>query len=76
MPLDRMFDDSIFKRKCISWELKISIWPRRCHYTDRLIWFKTAYKGTAILYGPGDPVFEHRWVEKNQYLLEKIKGTI
>jgi hypothetical protein len=26
--------------------------------------------------GPGEPIFEDRWCERNKYLILKIKGTI
>jgi hypothetical protein len=29
-----------------------------------------------MLTGPGEPVFDYRWCEKNEYLFLKIKGTI
>jgi hypothetical protein len=75
MPLDSMFDDS-FKRRCIGWQLEYSFLPRRCYYTKKLLWFKNAYKGTAMVTGPGEPIFEDRWCERNKYLILKIKGTI
>lgn len=80
MPLDNTnwsYDtDRAWKDHCIGWETKISFWPRRCYYSNKLLWFKFAYKGTAMWTGPGEPVFEHRWIDKNQYLLEKVKGSI
>lgn len=80
MPLDNTnwSYDSIrsWKDHCVGWQRKISIIPRTCYYSNKFIWLQIAYKGTAMWTGPGEPVFEHRWVSKNQYLLEKIKGTI
>lgn len=83
MPMDSLiyqpdlpWDDELFKRRCIGWELKLSIWPRRCHYTNKRIWLKTAYLGTALITGPGEPVFEYRWCDKNAFVFLKIKGTI
>lgn len=77
MPLDSvMWDDDLFNRRCIGWGLKFSFIPRRCHYTGKNLWFEWAYKGTSMITGPGEPVFEHRWCQKHQYLFLKIKGTI
>lgn len=79
MPLDTLIlqvKDRDWKNHCIGWEFKFSLLPRRCHYTDKNIWLKWSYKGTAMWTGPGDPIFENRWIEKNQYLLEKLKGNI
>ena len=65
-----------FKRRCIGWELKYSLWPRRCDYTGKLLWLTLAYKGTSMLTGPGEPIFEFRWCGRQEYLFLKIKGTI
>ncbi len=39
MPLDQLMDwetpDQAFKRRCIGWELKYSLIPRRCFYTGK-----------------------------------------
>jgi hypothetical protein len=76
MPLDSFEDNDYFKRRCIGWQRKLSIWPRRCFYTGKLIWIRYAYKGTAMITGPGEPVFIDRWVHPREYLFLKIKGTI
>jgi hypothetical protein len=77
MPLDSlMWSNEDFKRRCIGWKLKFSIWPRRCFYTGKYLWLKQAYFGVSMICGPGEPVFEYRWCERNEYLLLKIKGTI
>lgn len=80
MPMDSLMwqetADEAFKRRCIGWEMKLSLWPRRCHYTGKLLWFKLAYMGTSMLTGPGEPIFDYRWVEKDQFLFLKIKGVL
>ncbi len=79
MPLDSLMyetPDEAFKRRCVGWEIKYSLLPRRCHYTGKIIWFTKAYMGTSILTGPGDPILEHRWCHAKEYLFLKIKGTI
>jgi hypothetical protein len=77
MPLDSlMWSDNDFKRRCIGWSLTRSFIPRRCYYTGKYLWFKKAYLGTAVLTGPGDPIIEHRWCIKDQYLFLKIKGIL
>lgn len=74
MPIPYM-DDS-FKRLCVGWELKFCFFPTRCFYSGKNLWLKKAYRGTAILTGPGDSIFQHRWVDKKEYIFQKIKGTI
>lgn len=77
MPLDTiMWNNEDFKRRCIGWELKYSLIPRKCHYSGKVLWLTTAYEGTAIVTGPGEPVFENRWCDRKEYLLLKIKGTL
>jgi hypothetical protein len=78
MPLDSLMNetsDEAFKRRCIGWKSKYSLLPRRCHYTGKRIWLK-AYMGTSMLTGPGEPIFEHRWCHKKDYLFLKLKGVI
>lgn len=65
-----------FKRRCIGWHLKYCFIPRKCFYTGKNLWLRDAYRGTAMITGPGEPVFEDRWCEKHEYLFLKIKGVI
>lgn len=69
-------NDNSFIRLCIGWEQKWSLWPRKCFYSNKSLWFKRAYKGTSMLTGPGEPIFEYRWVDSKQFLFLKIKGEI
>jgi hypothetical protein len=75
MPLDNSMDDS-WKRHCIGWEFVFSVVPRRCHLSNKLIWMRRGYRGIAMWTGPGEPAFDIRWVDRNEYLLAKIKGII
>jgi len=68
--------DEAFKRRCIGWEFRISFLPRRCYYSKKLLWLKRAYLGVSMLTGPGEPIFEYRWIEKNEFLIQRIKGVI
>lgn len=77
MPLDSLlWNNEAFNHHCIGWQLKFSFIPRRCYYTGKYLWFKKAYLGTSMFTGPGDPVFEHRWCDRKEYLFLKIKGII
>jgi hypothetical protein len=75
MPIPFMDNDS-FKRRCIGWKLIFCLWPRRCFYTGKYLWLQLAYRGTAMITGPGEPIFEDRWCEKREYLFLKIKGIV
>jgi hypothetical protein len=74
MPMDNQFDD-MFYCKAI-WYLKIAWLPHRCVLSHKLIWLCKGYSGTAMWTGPGSPVFEHKWIDRSQYLLAKLKGII
>lgn len=77
MPMDSlMWSNEAFKRRCVGWYLEFSFLPRRCFYTGKYLWFKKAYLGVGMICGPGEPVYEFRWCEKDNYLLLKIKGII
>lgn len=40
-----------------------------------MLWLRKAYVQTAMWTGPGDSVFEHRWYDKDEFLLYELKGT-
>lgn len=69
-------DNSSFKRNCIGTELIFLLWPERCYMTGKWLWLKKAYKQTAMYTGPGDPVFEHRYYDKDEFLIAKMKNFI
>ena len=76
MPLDKLmystrFNESFVKRA--TWHVKFAWRPQRCWISGRWLWLTKAYKGTAMWLGPGAPVFEHHWIDKNQYLMAKLK---
>jgi hypothetical protein len=59
-----------------TWKLKFALWPRRCCFSNRWIWFELAYQGTAVWTGPGDPAIEHQWATKEEFIIESLKGVI
>ena len=65
-----------FKTHCIGTQLKFVFFPKKCHITDKVLMFEYAYKQTAMWTGPGDPVFEDRWYDKNEFLIARIKGDV
>lgn len=68
----RLADDGFYERA--NWILKFSWLPQRCCKTGKPIWLKKGYKGTVIWTGPGDPVVESRWLEKDRFLILRLKG--
>lgn len=68
--------DAGFNRRCIGTELIFTFVPHRCHFTNRILWLEKAYRQTSMLTGPGDTIFDYRWYDQKQFLLERIKGKV
>ena len=64
--------DSFLKKA--QWKLKFAWRPARCLESDKWIWLKLGYQGEAVWTGPGTPVFETRWLSKEEFLVAIIKG--
>ena len=67
--------DGWFYRNCVGWQLKFVWLPTTCFLSGRRLWLERAYLGTSILTGPGEPIIEHRWHDKNEHIIFKIKGN-
>lgn len=65
-----------FKTHVIGTQQRFAIFPKRCHLSKKIIMLENAYVQTAMWTGPGDPVFEHRWYDTNEFLIAKIKGEV
>ena len=55
-------------RKAQGWKLKLCWQPQTCFLTGKQLWGRRAYHGVRIITGPSDPVFDHYWVERDQFL--------
>lgn len=71
---DELNDRTFLERANI--ELVFSVWPRRCYVTGKLLLFENAYRATRCYTGPGDPIYEYRWYQKNEFLILRLKGII
>lgn len=65
-----------FKNRCIGTEYKFVWIPEKCYITGKKLWFKNAYKQTAMWTGSGDPMFEYRWYDRDEFLIARIKGEV
>jgi hypothetical protein len=65
-----------FRIHCIGTSKEFVIWPRKCYRSGKTIWLEYAYKRTAMYTGPGDPEFENRWYNSNQYIVAKLLGEV
>lgn len=65
-----------FKTYCIEERLKFILWPKRCHLTHKTLWLEYAYEQVAMYTGPGDPVYDYRYYDQNEFLIAKIRGEV
>lgn len=76
MPLDSLghtsYDD-FYRNRYLGAELKFVWLPKRCNLSSKRIWLKRAYRLTAIWTGPGEPVIETRWHDKNTHIMWMLK---
>ena len=68
------FRSDHFYYRCLGWNLKFALFPKYCDLTKKRIWFKYAYRGTAMYHGPGTPVVEYRWHDKLEHIIWKLKN--
>ena len=69
-------DDFNFNSFVVGRQLKFTLLPRRCYITKRILWLENAYRLTAMYTGPGTPVYYHRWYDKNEYLIARLKELL
>lgn len=74
MPRDEFY--SAFRNHCVGTQLKFVLWPQRCYLSGRWLWLCLAYRQAAMWTGPGDPVFEYRWYDRDEFLIARLKGTV
>jgi hypothetical protein len=56
------------------WQLCRVIWPQRCEITGQRLWPGTlAYRGRAVWTGPGTPVVEELWHDRQEHLIWQLK---
>jgi len=73
---DRVDDWDHFDHHSIGTTLRFAWLPKRCWLSDKRLWLQFAYRKVAMWTGPGEPVFEYRWYDKDEYLIAKLKGMM
>jgi len=69
--------DYHFKRCVMGRKLKFTLLPRRCYITKRIMWLENAYCITAgYQQGNMNYLYEHRWYDKNEYIVARLKDLI
>lgn len=61
-----------FYDKLIGTELKFAWLPQTCDISGKRIWLKKGYRMTRMITGPGTPIFEYRWHDKNTHIIWKL----
>ena len=70
-------DDFHFNRFVVGRQLKFTLLPRRCYISKRIMWLENVYCITAgYQTGFADWLFEHRWYDKNEYIVARLKDLI
>lgn len=73
MPQDQVQSyDPFYDRMMIGAQLKFAWLPKTCHISGKRIWLKKAYRMTRMITGPGDPIFEYRWHDKNAHIIWQL----
>ena len=62
-----------YQNRYLGAELKFVWLPQRCIISGKLLWLKYAYRLTAMYTGPGDPVYDYRWHDKNTHIMWLLK---
>lgn len=57
-----------------NWRLQICWLPRKCFISEKPLWGKLAYHGERLITGPGEPVVEHYWLDRNEFIIWNLKG--
>ena len=63
-----------FASHVVGTKLVFLFFPRKCYLTQKILWLKEVYQQTAMWTGPGDPVLEYRYYDKDEFLVNRIKG--
>ena len=56
------------------WHLHFCLWPRRCLFTDKTLWFEKCYKGSRVIHGPGDDVVAEYYIDKFEFIKWNLRG--
>lgn len=60
--------------KVNNWHLKLCWRPQECFLTGQQLWGKRAYHGTRIITGPGESILDHYYIDKDEFIIWKLKG--
>lgn len=63
-----------YRLKSVNWssELVLCIWPRKCFYSGKLLWFKKAYTGTAWFIIDMQLISTTIYADKYQFIIHQL----
>ena len=73
MPMDHTQSHDPYYDRVLGTELKFVWFPKTCYLSGKRIWLKKAYRLIRMYVGPGDPIFEYRWHDKNTHIMWMLK---
>jgi hypothetical protein len=56
-----------------NWQLHFCIVPRKCALTEKIMWFKTCYRGTRVIGTRNESLKEHWYIDKNEFIVWSLK---
>jgi hypothetical protein len=57
------------------WQLKFCWTPNRCALSGIDLWGRWAYRGIRLITGPGTPVEDVYWVDRDEFIMWRLKGV-
>lgn len=59
--------------KVQNWKLKLCWLRQTCFLTGKQLWGRWAYHGVRMITGPGTPVYDHYWIDRNEFVIWNLK---
>lgn len=70
-----MNDGFDYRLEQTTWQKRFAILPKRSVKSNKLIWFKFAFRCEKLLTGPGDAIVETSWVTVDEFILMCLGHT-
>lgn len=59
-----------------NWTYKFALIPKRCAKTNKWMWMQTVAQAHCMYTGPGDPIHEYRYIDKNEFFMLQLQGGL
>lgn len=71
-----MWEYSYYRHNLIKTDLVFLLLPKRCNISNKFLWLKYAYVHTFMYTGPGEPIIENLYFDKNEFLIARLQGKL